>query len=148
MRLHDLKPTAGSKHRRRRVGRGESSGLGKTSGKGHKGQQSRSGASIRPGFEGGQMPLIRRLPKKGFNNTQFRDDIAIVNLSDLEAKFEDGATVNEESLRACGLVQGANDGIKILGNGDLTKKLTIAVDKISASAKEKVEGAGGKVEEA
>jgi len=148
MRLHDLKPTPGSKHRRRRVGRGESSGLGKTSGKGHKGQQSRSGASIRPGFEGGQMPLIRRLPKKGFNNAQFKEDIAIVNLSDLEAKFEDGATVNEESLRACGLVKGTNDGIKVLGNGDLTKKLTIATDKISASAKEKVESAGGKVEEA
>ncbi len=147
MRLHDLKPTPGSKHRRRRVGRGESSGLGKTSGKGHKGQQSRSGASIRPGFEGGQMPLIRRLPKKGFNNAQFKKDIAIVNLSDLEAKFEDGDTVNEETLRASGLVKGTNDGIKILGEGELTKKLTIAVDKISASAKEKVEGVGGKVEE-
>lgn len=148
MRLHELKPTPGSKHRRRRVGRGESSGLGKTSGKGHKGQQSRSGASIRPGFEGGQMPLIRRLPKKGFSNTQFKKDIAIVNLADLDAKFEDGGTVDEEALRACGLIKGANDGIKILGNGDVSKKLTIAVDKISASAKEKIEKAGGKVEEA
>ena len=147
MKLHDLHPTPGSRHRRRRVGRGESSGLGKTCGKGHKGQKSRSGASIRPGFEGGQMPLMRRLPKKGFNNAQFKTQFAIVNLSDLERKFEEGDTVNEESLRACGLVKGAQDGIKVLGNGDLSKKLTVSVDKISASAKEKIEKAGGSVEE-
>ena len=147
MKLHDLKPTPGSRHRRRRVGRGESSGLGKTCGKGHKGQKSRSGASIRPGFEGGQMPMMRRLPKKGFNNAQFKTQYAIVNLSDLEAKFADGDTVSEETLRACGLVKGVCDGIKVLGNGDLTKKLTIDVDKISASAKEKVEKAGGSVAE-
>ncbi|MEM9282566.1 MAG: 50S ribosomal protein L15 [Verrucomicrobiota bacterium] len=145
MKLHDLKPTEGSKHRRRRVGRGESSGLGKTCGKGHKGQQSRSGASIRPGFEGGQMPLARRLPKKGFNNAQFKTNYAIVNLSDLEVKFSDGDTVNEESLRACGLVKGVCDGVKILGNGDVSKKLTVDVDKISAAAKEKVEKAGGSI---
>ncbi len=143
MKLHDLKPEPGSKHRRRRVGRGESSGLGKTSGKGHKGQKSRSGASIRPGFEGGQMPLARRLPKKGFNNAQFKTKFAIVNVCDLEAKFEDGATVNEESLRACGLVKGIYDAIKVLSNGELSKKLTVDVDKVSAVAKEKIEKAGG-----
>lgn len=147
MKLHDLKPTPGSKHRRRRVGRGESSGLGKTSGKGHKGQKSRSGASIRPGFEGGQMPLIRRLPKKGFNNARFKTKYALVNVSDLEAKFADGDTVNEDTLRGLGMVQGTFDGVKLLGNGDLSKKLTVAVDKMSATAKEKVEGAGGTVSE-
>ena len=147
MKLHDLQPTPGSRHRSRRVGRGESSGLGKTCGKGHKGQKSRSGASIRPGFEGGQMPLMRRLPKKGFNNTQFKTRYAIVNVSDLERKFEDGDSVGEESLRACGLVQGTCDGIKVLGNGDLSKKLTVAVDKVSAAAKEKIEKAGGSVED-
>ena len=147
MKLHDLQPTEGSKHRRRRVGRGESSGLGKTSGKGHKGQKSRSGASIRPGFEGGQMPLARRLPKKGFNNAQFKTQFAIVNVSQLEAKFADGDTVNEESLRACGLVKGIYDAIKVLGMGDLSKKLTVDVDKVSGSAKEKIEKAGGSVSE-
>ena len=147
MKLHDLQPTEGSKHRRRRVGRGESSGLGKTSGKGHKGQKSRSGDSIRPGFEGGQMPLARRLPKKGFNNAQFKTQFAIVNVSQLEAKFADGDTVNEESLRACGLVKGIYDAIKLLGMGDLTKKLTVDVDKLSGAAKEKIEKAGGSVAE-
>ena len=147
MKLHDLSPTPGSRHRRRRIGRGESSGLGKTSGKGHKGQKSRSGASIRPGFEGGQMPLARRLPKKGFNNAQFKTKFAIVNVKDLEAKFSDGDTVNEESLRACGLVQGIYDAVKVLGNGDIAKKLTVSVDKVSASAKEKIEKAGGSVGE-
>ena len=147
MKLHDLKPTPGSRHRRRRVGRGESSGLGKTSGKGHKGQKSRSGASIRPGFEGGQMPLARRLPKKGFNNAQFKTQFAIVNVSQLEAKFADGDAVNEESLRACGLVKGIYDAVKVLGMGDLTKKLTVDVDKVSGSAKEKIEKAGGSVAE-
>jgi len=147
MKLHDLKPNPGAKHRKKRLGKGESSGLGKTSGKGHKGQKSRSGASIRPGFEGGQMPMMRRLPKKGFNNTQFKTNYAIVNLVDLEAKFSDGDTVNEESLRACGLVKGVCDGVKVLANGDLTKKLTVSVDKISAAAQAKLEGAGGKVEE-
>jgi large subunit ribosomal protein L15 len=146
MRLNDLKPAPGAKHRKKRVGCGESSGLGKTCGKGHKGQQSRSGASIRPGFEGGQMPLNRRLPKKGFNNAQFRTNYAIVNLSSLEEKFEDGATVDEAALREAGLVQGgAWDGVKILGMGDLTKKFTVQVDKVSGSAREKIEKAGGSV---
>ena len=147
MKLHDLQPTEGSKHRRRRVGRRESSGLGKTSGKGHKGQKSRAGASIRPGFEGGQMPLARRLPKKCFNNAQFKTQFAIVNVSQLEAKFADGDTVNEESLRACGLVKGIYDAVKVLGMGDLTKKLTVDVDKVSGAAKEKIEKAGGSVSE-
>lgn len=147
MKLHDLSPTPGSRHRRRRVGRGESSGLGKTSGKGHKGQKSRSGASIRPGFEGGQMPLARRLPKKGFNNAQFKTKFAIVNVKDLEYKFSDGDTVNEETLRACGLVQGIYDAIKVLGNGDIAKKLTVSVDKVSATAQEKIEKAGGSLGE-
>ena len=143
MKLHDLQPTPGLKHRSRRVGRGESSGLGKTSGKGHKGQKARSGASIRPGFEGGQMPLARRLPKKGFNNAQFKTQYAIVNLSDLEVKFSDGDEVNEESLRALGLVKGRFDGVKVLAKGEVSKKLTVSVEKISATAKEKIEKAGG-----
>ncbi|MDF1754941.1 MAG: 50S ribosomal protein L15 [Verrucomicrobiales bacterium] len=143
MRLHDVKPNPGAKHRKRRVGNGESSGLGKTCGKGHKGQKSRSGASIRPNFEGGQMPIFRRLPKKGFNNDAFKTNFAIVNLSDLEAKFEAGDTVNEETLRACGLVQGIYDEIKILGSGELSKSLTVEAYKASASAKEAIEKAGG-----
>lgn len=147
MKLNELKPTPGSRHRRRRVGRGESSGLGKTCGKGHKGQKSRSGASIRPGFEGGQMPLMRRLPKKGFNNAQFKTNYAIVNVQDLEAKFSDGNEVNEETLRACGLVKGVCDGVKILANGEVTKKLTVSVDKVSAAAREKIEKAGGSIAE-
>ncbi len=147
MKLNDLKPTPGSRHRRRRVGRGESSGLGKTCGKGHKGQKSRSGASIRPGFEGGQMPLMRRLPKKGFSNVRFKTNYAIVNLVDLELKFSDGDSVNEETLRACGLVKGVCDGVKLLGNGDVTKKLTISVDKVSAAARDKIEKAGGSITE-
>lgn len=145
MRLHDLKPNPGAKHRRKRLGCGESSGHGKTSGKGHKGQKARAGAAIRPGFEGGQMPIARRLPKKGFSNAKFRTNYAIVNLSSLEKKFEDGAVVNEESLRAAGLVQGAWDGVKVLGSGDLTKKLTVSVDRVSESARAKIEGAGGSV---
>lgn len=147
MKLNDLQPTPGSRHRRRRVGRGESSGLGKTSGKGHKGQKARSGASIRPGFEGGQMPIMRRLPKKGFSNVQFKTKYAIVNVTDLEAKFSDGDEVNQESLRACGLVKGVCDGVKILANGDITKKLTVSVDKVSAAAREKIEKAGGSIAE-
>jgi large subunit ribosomal protein L15 len=129
------------------VGNGESSGLGKTCGKGHKGQKSRSGASIRPNFEGGQMPIFRRLPKKGFNNAAFKTNFAIVNLSDLEAKFEAGDKVNEESLRACGLVQGIYDEIKVLGGGELTKSLTVEVYKASATAKAAIEKAGGTLTE-
>jgi large subunit ribosomal protein L15 len=144
MNLHTLKPRPGSKHRVKRLGQGESSGKGKTSGKGHKGQKARSGGSIRLGFEGGQMPLIRRLPKRGFNNARFKTVYAIVNLRDLNS-FDDGASVDETVLRKAGLVRGIIDGVKILGNGELTKKITIVADKVSASAKEKIEKAGGSV---
>lgn len=145
MNLHTLKPRPGSKHRTKRLGCGESSGHGKTSGKGHKGQKARSGGSIRLGFEGGQMPLIRRMPKRGFNNNAFKINYAVVNLNDLEERFEAGATVDEQSLRAAGLVRGTFDGIKILGNGELTKGLAISVSKISAAAREKIEKSGGSV---
>ena len=144
MNLHTLKPRPGAKHRRKRLGAGESSGHGKTSGKGHKGQKARSGGSIRPGFEGGQMPLIRRLPKRGFSNAQFSTRFAIVNVSQLN-DFEDGTTVDEATLRGKKLIRGRFDGVKILGNGELSRKLTIKADKVSASAKEKIERAGGTV---
>jgi large subunit ribosomal protein L15 len=144
MNLHTLKPRPGSKHRVKRLGCGESSGHGKTSGKGHKGQKARSGGSIRLGFEGGQMPLIRRVPKRGFNNTAFRTVYATVNVADLN-RFEDGVTVDEQVLRKAGLIRGTFDGIKILGTGELSKKLSIAADKVSAAAREKIEKAGGSV---
>ena len=144
MRLHELRPRPGAKHRVKRLGCGESSGHGKTSGKGHKGQKARSGGSIRLGFEGGQMPLIRRLPKRGFNNAAFKTKYALVNLVDLEALDVSG-TINEAALRAHGLVRGRFDGIKILGNGALTKKVVVEADHISASAREKIEAAGGSV---
>lgn len=146
MNLHDLKPNPGAKHRKKRLGCGESSGLGKTSGKGHKGQKARSGGGVRPGFEGGQMPLARRLPKRGFSNYQFRDTIATVNVCQLDYYFEDGAEVNEASLRGVGLVKGQIDQIKILGQGDLTKALKVSVNQASTSAKEKIEKAGGSIE--
>lgn len=145
MNLHNLKPRPGAKHRIKRLGCGESSGLGKTSGRGHKGQKSRSGGGVRPGFEGGQMPLHRRLPKRGFNNIRFRDKIVIVNVSILSDRFEDGATVNEQSLREAKLIKGAFDGVKVLGHGNIDKKLTVEGCKVSASAKEKIEKAGGSV---
>ncbi len=145
MRIHELKPNPGSKHRRKRLGSGESSGLGKTCGKGHKGQKSRSGATIRPGFEGGQMPLHRRLPKKGFSNAAFARKVAAVNVARLESVFADGDTVDAESLAAKGLVKGRYDAIKILGNGTLTRKLTVNVDEISAGARAKIEQAGGSI---
>jgi len=145
MNLHNLKPNRGSKHRVKRLGCGESSGLGKTCGRGHKGQKSRSGGGVRPGFEGGQMPLHRRLPKRGFNNTRFQDKIAVVNVSDLEARFEDGATVNMESLKAARLVKGTYVTVKVLGNGDIATKLTVEGCKVSSSAREKIEKAGGSV---
>jgi large subunit ribosomal protein L15 len=144
MRLHDLKPRPGAKHRVKRLGCGESSGHGKTSGKGHKGQKARSGGSIRLGFEGGQMPLIRRLPKRGFNNAAFKKKIAFVNLDDLNT-LDSGATVNEASLRAAGLIRGDFDGLKILGRGALSKKLAIEADFVSAGARERIESAGGSV---
>ena len=144
MRLHTLSPRPGAKKRRKRLGSGESSGTGKTSGKGHKGQKARSGGSVRPGFEGGQMPLIRRLPKRGFNNVNFKTVYGIVNLDDLN-DFAEGATVDEAALRQEGLVRGKVDGIKILARGELTKKLTIAGAKFSEAAKVKLEAAGGTV---
>ena len=142
MNLHTLKPRPGSKHRVKRLGCGESSGHGKTSGKGHKGQKARSGGSIRLGFEGGQMPLIRRVPKRGFNNNAFKTQFAIVNLEDLNA-FESGAEVNEESLLKAGLIRRPYELVKVLGTGELKKALKITVDKASATAKDAIEKAGG-----
>ena len=144
MRLHNLQPRAGSRHRRKRLGSGESSGHGKTSGKGHKGQKARSGGSIRLGFEGGQMPLIRRLPKRGFNNAAFHKHYAVVNVSDLNA-FKAGTVVNEQLLRESNLIRGHFAGIKILGEGELKHELQVQVDKISTTAREKIEKAGGTV---
>jgi large subunit ribosomal protein L15 len=145
MRLHNLKPRPGAKHRRKRLGQGEATGHGKTSGRGGKGQTARSGSSIRIGFEGGQMPLIRRIPKRGFNNARFTTQYIAVNVGELN-QFEDGARVDETALRSAGLANGRSDGVKILGSGDLTKKLTLVVSAISASAKTKVEAKGGSVE--
>jgi large subunit ribosomal protein L15 len=144
MRLHNLRPRPGSRHRVKRLGCGESSGHGKTSGKGHKGQKARSGGSIRLGFEGGQMPLIRRLPKRGFNNAAFRKRYAIVNLDDIKA-FKAGTVVNEQLLREANLVRGHFAGIKILGDGELKHGLKVEVDKVSAAAREKIEKAGGTI---
>jgi large subunit ribosomal protein L15 len=144
MRLHNLRPRPGARHRVKRLGCGESSGHGKTSGKGHKGQKARSGGSIRLGFEGGQMPLIRRLPKRGFNNAAFHATYAIVNLSDLN-EFKAGTVVNEELLRESKLVRGDVAGIKILGDGELKYALKIEADKVSESAKAKIEKAGGTI---
>jgi large subunit ribosomal protein L15 len=142
MRLHDLKPRPGATHRRKRLGQGESSGHGKTSGRGGKGQTARSGSSIRIGFEGGQMPLIRRLPKRGFNNSQYATRYIPVNLEVLN-KFEDGATVNEAALRSLGLANGPEKRVKILGDGQLSRKLTVQAHAFSASAREKIEKIGG-----
>lgn len=144
IRLHNLKPRPGAKHRTKRLGIGESSGHGKTSGKGHKGQKARSGGSIRLGFEGGQMPLIRRLPKRGFNNAAFKKNYAIINVDDL-SQFEAGTTINEQLLRETKFVRGKVSGLKILGRGELTHGLTIEADKVSDSAREKIEKAGGTV---
>jgi large subunit ribosomal protein L15 len=144
MRLHNLRPRPGSRHRTKRLGCGESSGHGKTSGKGSKGQKARSGGSIRLGFEGGQMPLIRRLPKRGFNNAAFHKRYAVVNVSDLNA-FKAGTVVNEQLLRESNLVRGHFVGIKILGEGELKHDLEVQADKISATAREKIEKAGGTV---
>jgi large subunit ribosomal protein L15 len=144
MRLHDSQPRPGAVKRKKRIGCGESSGHGKTSCKGHKGQMARSGRGIRPGFEGGQMPLFRRLPKKGFSNVQFRDVYETVNVGDLNA-FEDGTVINETALREKGLVNRNCDAIKILGSGDLSRKLTVEIKSLSASAREKIEKAGGSI---
>ena len=145
MRLHDLKPRPGAKHRRKRLGQGESSGHGKTSGRGGKGQTARSGSSVRIGFEGGQMPLIRRIPKRGFNNTRFGTRYIPVSVGELNV-FEDGSQVNEAMLRSSGLANGPGDGIKILSDGELTKKLTVSVSAFSATAKTKIEAKGGQCE--
>ena len=144
MKLHELSPALGSKKVRKRLGRGAGSGTGKTAGKGHKGQNARSGGGVRPGFEGGQMPLQRRVPKRGFNNI-FATKYAIVNVGDLD-RFDDGSKVDVELLKSVGLIKKEYDGLKILGNGELKKKLTVVATKFSASAKEKIENLGGKAE--
>ncbi len=144
IRLHNLKPRPGSRHRVKRLGIGESSGHGKTSGKGHKGQKARSGGSIRLGFEGGQMPLIRRLPKRGFNNAAFKKHYALVNLDDLN-EFKAGTVINEQMLRDANYIRGKVVGLKVLGRGDLKHSLTIEADKVSDAAREKIEKAGGTV---
>lgn len=145
MKLHELQPAAGSVKDVKRIGRGHGSGQGKTAGKGHKGQKARSGGSIRPGFEGGQMPLQRRMPKRGFNNI-FALEYATVNVSELEKRFESGAVVDADALVESGALKKTMDGIKILGNGELTKSLTVKAAKFTAAAKEKIEKAGGKAE--
>jgi large subunit ribosomal protein L15 len=145
MRLHTLKTRPGSKHRRKRLGQGESSGHGKTSGRGGKGQTARSGSSIRIGFEGGQMPLIRRMPKRGFNNTRHAIRYIPVNLGSLNV-FEEGARVDEAALRSVGIANGRGSGIKVLGNGDLKVKLTIMAHSFSAAARTKIEALGGTCE--
>ncbi len=144
MKLHELAPAAGSTTAAKRLGRGVGSGLGKTSGKGHKGAKARSGGGKRPGFEGGQMPLYPRIPKKGFTNI-FRTEYAEVNVGQLEV-FNDGVVVNAELLKAAGIIKKTMDGVKILGNGELTKKLTVEAAKFTESAKEKIEAVGGKAE--
>ena len=144
IRLHNLKPRPGSRHRVKRLGIGESSGHGKTSGKGHKGQKARSGGSIRLGFEGGQMPLIRRLPKRGFNNAAFKKQYALINLDDLN-EFKAGTVINEEMLRESKHIRGNVAGLKVLGRGELKHGLTIEADRVSESAREKIEKAGGTV---
>lgn len=142
----NLHPPAGATHRKKIVGRGQGSGLGGTAGKGNKGQQSRSGGKTYPGFEGGQMPLYRRLAHRGFSNKNFAVDYQIVNLNDVAERFDAGQTVDAETLLQKGLVRKADRPVKILGNGELAKSLTFVVDKVSASAKAKIEKAGGKVE--
>ena len=145
MKLHELSPAPGSNVPVKRIGRGPASGQGKTAGKGQKGQKARAGRGMNPGFEGGQMPLQRRLPKRGFNNI-FAKEIAIVNLSALEEVFENGAVIDTEALLSSGLVKKELDGIKVLGHGELTKKFTVKANAFSKSAKEKIEAAGGTAE--
>ena len=146
MELHNLSPNPGSKHRVKRLGAGESSGRGKTAGKGNKGQKARSGSGTRVGFEGGQMPLHRRLPKRGFNNYDFRDKVGVINVGDLDLHFEAGAIVDEAALRKVGLLNGRCDKVKVLGDGEIEKALTLVVGNASASAREKIEKAGGSVQ--
>ncbi len=145
MKLHTMMPNDRAVKSRKRVGRGPGSGLGKTSGKGHKGQNARSGGGVRPGFEGGQLPLFRRLPKRGFSNARFKTEYAIINLSDLN-KFEDGAIITPELLKEMGLIKKQLNGVKILGNGKLEKKLIVKAHKFSDVAKKEIESLGGKIE--
>ena len=145
MKLHELRPNDKAFKERKRVGRGPGSGLGKTSGKGHKGQNARSGGGVRPGFEGGQLPLFRRLPKRGFSNVKFKTEYAVINLSDLN-KFEDGAIVTPEILKEMGILKNQLDGVKVLGNGKLEKKLTVKAHRFSKTAQEAIEKMGGKAE--
>lgn len=145
MKLHELSSESAPKKARKRIGRGPASGQGKTAGKGHKGQKARAGRGMRPGFEGGQMPLQRRVPKRGFVNI-FAKEIAITNIAALEKTFEDGAVVDIAALIETGLIKKSLDGVKILGNGDITKKLTVKVNAFSDTAKQKIEAAGGKAE--
>jgi len=144
MKLHELKPAEGSRHTRKRLGRGTGSGLGKTSGKGHKGQNARSGGGVRPGFEGGQNPLYRRLPKRGFNNIN-RKEYAIVSLDALN-RFEEGTVVTPELLKETGVISAIRDGVKVLANGELTVKLTVKAHKFSSTAVEKIAQVGGTTE--
>ena len=146
MSLNNLKPAAGSKFERKRVGRGPGSGNGKTAGRGNKGAQSRSGYSYKRGFEGGQMPLHRRVPKRGFNNTDFRTEYEVVNLDQLEARFDAGATVTPDALRSAGLVNGRDIRVKVLARGEVSKALTVQAHKFSGKAAEKIAAAGGKAE--
>ena len=145
MKLHELKKNEGATFRKKIVGRGSGSGRGKTSGRGEKGQNARSGGGVRPGFEGGQLPLFRRLSKRGFNNYNFRTVYSTVNVGDLN-RFEDGTVVDTKQLKEIGLIKKELDGIKVLGNGELTKKLTVRANSFSKTAKEKIENIGGKTE--
>lgn len=145
MKLNNITPTEGAFKERKRVGRGTGSGLGKTSGKGHKGQNARSGGGVRVGFEGGQLPLFRRLPKRGFSNAKFKIRYAVINLSDLD-KFAEGTKVTPELLKEMGVIKNSLDGIKVLGNGKLTKKLTVKANKFSETAKKEIEALGGTIE--
>ena len=147
MKLHNLSPAQGANTTEKRLGRGIGSGLGKTSGKGHKGQWARSGGGVRPGFEGGQMPLTRRLPKRGFKNAMFKKVYSIVNVSTLEQAFENGETVNAEALLNRGIISKIEEyGLKVLGDGELTKSLTVQANKFTESAAKKIEAVGGKAE--
>ena len=146
MKLHELSPAKGSNKEAKRVGRGHGSGHGKTAGKGHKGQWSRSGGGVKPGFEGGQMKIAMRIPKRGFNNKVFATEYALVNVRDLEKRFEAGAVIDREAIMACGLIKKPLDGIKILGTGELTKAFTVKAEKFSETAKSKIESAGGTAE--
>ena len=145
MKLHELEKNVGATHRKKILGRGRGSGLGKTSGKGHKGQNARSGGGVRTVFEGGQTPLYRRIPKRGFNNYEFRTEYAVINVSDLN-RFENGTVVTPALLKEVGLVNKELSGIKVLGNGKLEKKLTVQASKFSKTAKEKIEASGSKIE--